>query len=71
MLPIAKVIETLGSGNKKKYRALFYYLLVKETGTEAVYEVANEEEAVKAPKKRKEKKQKKLVKKLQNQKKKK
>jgi small subunit ribosomal protein S1 len=50
---IAKVIETLGSGNKKKYRALFYYLLVKETGTEAVYEVANEEEAVKAPVKEK------------------
>ena len=50
---IAKVIETLGSGNKKKYRALFYYLLVKETGSEAVYEVANEEEAVKAPVKEK------------------
>ena len=50
---IAKVIETLGSGNKKKYRALFYYLLVKETGSEAVYEVANEEEAVKVPVKEK------------------
>ena len=40
---IAKAIETLGSSNKKKYRALFYYLLVKETRSEAVYEVAAEE----------------------------
>ncbi len=48
---IAKVIETLGSGNKKKYRALFYYLLVKETGSEAVYEVVEEEEAEEAPEK--------------------
>ena len=46
---IAKVIETLGSGNKKKYRALFYYLLVKETGSEAVYEVAKEEAVAEAP----------------------
>jgi len=41
---IQKVIDILGSGNKKKYRALFYYLLVKETGKESVYD-----EAVKAP----------------------
>ena len=46
---IAKVIDTLGSGNKKKYRALFYYLLVKETGSEAVYEVVKEEVAKEAP----------------------
>jgi small subunit ribosomal protein S1 len=39
---IQKVIEVLGSDNKKKYRALFYYLLVKETGTEAVYDLVDE-----------------------------
>ena len=50
---IAKVIDTLGSSNKKKYRALFYYLLVKETGSEAVYEVAKEEVAEEAPVKEK------------------
>ncbi len=43
---IAKTIETLGAGNKKKYRALFYYVLVKETGSEAVYEVVDEEKPV-------------------------
>ena len=32
---IAKVVDTLGTANRKKYRALFYYLLVKETGAEA------------------------------------
>ena len=26
---IQRVIDTIGSGNKKKYRALFYYLLVR------------------------------------------
>ncbi|MCP4883604.1 MAG: DUF2853 family protein, partial [Flavobacteriales bacterium] len=55
---IAKVIETLGSSNKKKYRALFYYLLVKETGSEAVYEVAKEEATEEAPVKEKKKKEK-------------
>ena len=40
---IQKVIDTLGSGNKKKYRALFYYLLVKETGKESVYDVIEKE----------------------------
>ena len=55
---IAKVIETLGSGNKKKYRALFYYLLVKETGSEAVYDVAKEEAVVEAPVKEKKKEEK-------------
>ena len=50
---IAKVIDTLGSSNKKKYRALFYYLLVKDTGSEAVYEVVKEEEAEEAPVKEK------------------
>jgi len=55
---IAKVIETLGSSNKKKYRALFYYLLVQETGSEAVYEVAKEEAVVEAPVKEKKKEEK-------------
>ena len=40
---IQKAVDTLGSANKKKYRALFYYLLVKETGMEAVYETSKEE----------------------------
>ena len=46
---IAKVIETLGSSNRNKYRALFYYLLVKEFGKEAVYteEVKKETKAKK------------------------
>jgi len=42
---IDKVVEILGSSNKKKYRALFYYLLVIETGSEAAYEVVKEEPA--------------------------
>ena len=60
---IAKVIETLGSGNKKKYRALFYYLLVKETGSEGVYEVAKEDTTEEAPAKEK-KEVKKAIKKV-------
>ncbi len=47
---ITKVIDTLGTANRKKYRALFYYLLVKETGSEAVYEVAEKEAPVKEEK---------------------
>jgi small subunit ribosomal protein S1 len=43
---IAKAVETLGASNKKKYRALFYYIMVKETGSEAVYEVITEEKPV-------------------------
>lgn len=35
---IASVIETMGSSNKSKYRAVFYYLLVKELGQEKAYE---------------------------------
>ena len=53
---IQKAIDVLGAGNTKKYRALFYYLLVKETGTEAVYEV--DEEAPKAEVKEVEKEKK-------------
>ena len=47
---IQKVIDTLGSSNRRKYRALFYYLLVKELGTEAVYaSVEEEKEAEEKP----------------------
>ncbi len=45
---IQKVVDTLGSGNRRKYRALFYYLLVKELGAESVYEVAEEPEEAEA-----------------------
>lgn len=34
---IAKAVEGLGKSNPNKYRALFYYILVKELGKEAVY----------------------------------
>lgn len=34
---IEGVVNQLGSSNPKKYRALFYYLLVKATGKESVY----------------------------------
>ncbi|MEZ4841211.1 MAG: DUF2853 family protein [Flavobacteriaceae bacterium] len=34
---IAKICEKLGSSNKNKYRAIFYYLLCKEFGKESVY----------------------------------
>ena len=34
---IKKVCEAMGSSNGKKYRALFYTLLVKEFGKESVY----------------------------------
>jgi hypothetical protein len=34
---IKAVCEKLGSSNKNKYRAMFYYLLVKELGAEAKY----------------------------------
>lgn len=35
---IAKVVETFGSSNRNKYRAAFYYLLVKHFGLEAKYD---------------------------------
>ena len=35
---IQSVVDTLGSSNRKKYRALFYYLLVKELKAEKVYD---------------------------------
>jgi len=34
---IAEVVETLGKSNKNKYRAMFYYLLVKKFKKESVY----------------------------------
>jgi len=34
---IKKVCETMGSSNRNKYRAIFYYLLVKELGAESKY----------------------------------
>ena len=34
---IKKVCEKLGSSNRNKYRAIFYYLLCKEFGKESVY----------------------------------
>ena len=34
---IKKVCEQLGSSNRNKYRAMFYYLLCKEVGKESVY----------------------------------
>ena len=34
---IAGVIEQMGSSNRNKYRAIFYYLLVKKFGKESVY----------------------------------
>ncbi|MEN8125721.1 MAG: DUF2853 family protein [Bacteroidota bacterium] len=34
---IKKVCEKLGTSNRNKYRAMFYYLLCKEFGKESVY----------------------------------
>lgn len=34
---IAKVVDTFGSSNRNKYRAMFYYLLTKEFGKESQY----------------------------------
>ena len=45
---IKSVCEQLGTKNKKKYRALFYYLLVKELGAESNYEVIGDETPKKA-----------------------
>ena len=39
---IQTVCEKMGTSNKNKYRAIFYYLLVKELGTESAYEVVEE-----------------------------
>ena len=66
---IQKVIEILGSGNKRKYRALFYYLLVKEAGKESIYDViekkseteAKETEKVEVKKEKKETKKEEVI----------
>lgn len=34
---IKEVIDTFGSSNKTKYRAMFYYLLTKKFGKESIY----------------------------------
>lgn len=34
---IAKAVETYGSSERNKYRAVFYYMLVKHFGKESVY----------------------------------
>jgi hypothetical protein len=34
---IANAIEKIGKSNRNKYRAIFYYLLVKELGQESKY----------------------------------
>ena len=34
---IAWVVSTMGKSNRNKYRAIFYYLLVKKLGQEAFY----------------------------------
>jgi len=59
---IHTVCEKMGKSNKKKYRAIFYYLLVKELGAEAKYEVADKEEVKETPKAKKETKTKAAVK---------
>ncbi|MEM9549340.1 MAG: DUF2853 family protein [Bacteroidota bacterium] len=35
---IANVIDSMGKANKAKYRAVFYYLLIKELGQEKAYQ---------------------------------
>jgi small subunit ribosomal protein S1 len=65
---IQKVIDIIGSGNKKKYRALFYYLLVKETGKESVYDVVEKAPAKETEVIEKEKKAETVVKKTKKEK---
>ena len=40
---MAKAIETLGSSNRNKYRALFYTLLVQDLGLESKYDAVQVE----------------------------
>jgi len=54
---IQKVIDTLGSSNRRKYRALFYYLLVKELGAESAYEVVEDDKEEEKPAAKEEKKE--------------
>ena len=41
---IAKAIETIGSSNRNKYRAIFYTILVEELGLQSFYETSEKEE---------------------------
>ena len=54
---IKKVCEKMGTSNSNKYRAIFYYLLVKEFGAEAKYEVVKTEAEEKPVEKKSEKKE--------------
>ena len=45
------VCEKMGTSNKNKYRAIFYYLLTVDFGKEAIYDVAAKSEEKAAPKK--------------------
>ncbi|MBJ2172879.1 30S ribosomal protein S1 [Aureibaculum sp. A20] len=49
---IQKAIETIGSSNRNKYRAIFYTILVEEFGAQAVY-AEDAKEEVEAPKEEK------------------
>ena len=53
---MAKAIETLGSSNRNKYRALFYTLLVQDLGLESKYD-ADQTEVKKETKKKEVKKE--------------
>jgi len=53
---IAKAIETLGSSNRNKYRALFYTLLVQDLGLASKYDT-EQAEIKKEPKKKEVKKE--------------
>ena len=48
---IAKTIETIGSSNRNKYRAIFYTILVEELGLQSFYETSEKEEVKKETKK--------------------
>ncbi len=52
---IAKTIETIGSSNRNKYRAIFYTILVEELGLQSFYETSKEEEEAKEETKKEEK----------------
>ena len=48
---IAKAIETIGSSNRNKYRAIFYTILVEELGLQSFYETSEKEEVKEETKK--------------------
>ncbi len=59
---INKVIDIIGSSNKKKYRAIFYYLLVKELGAESKYDIIDVKKAPKEKSEVKKETKKKVIK---------